>query len=141
MSLLVNEEQCVREDKNWKLFMRHFWSWFFNVFILRILWHWILLLNSEIYGSSLFFVDLKFPIITVNLRVKWNVVNQPATRNRSASEPKRGRNMVRRPGQEQFMDLRADPANLGALTSSLSVGVEGEDVLARIHSEKNQGRN
>ena len=67
--------------------------------------------------------------------MKLNMVNQPATRNRSASEPKRGRNMVHRPGQEQFLALRADPADFGALTSSLSV-LGGEDALARIHSEK-----
>ena len=45
--------------------------------------------------------------------------------------------MVRRPGQEQFLYVRADPADLGALTSSRSVGGGGgEDVLARILSEK-----
>ena len=46
--------------------------------------------------------------------------------------------MVSRPGQEQFLYVRADPADLGALTSSRSVGGGGggEDVLARILSEK-----
>ena len=42
--------------------------------------------------------------------------------------------LVQRPGLEQFLYVRADPADLEALTSSRSVG--GEDVLASVLSEK-----
>ena len=44
--------------------------------------------------AYLYLIVLKYPIITVSLRMKRNVVNQPTTQNRSTSEPKRGRKMV-----------------------------------------------
>ena len=59
MSFLVNEEQCVKKAKKLKI-ETNFTNCSGAVLklILRILWHWILLLNTEIYVSSIFFVDL-----------------------------------------------------------------------------------
>ena len=52
--------------------------------------------------------------------------------------------MVRRPGQEQFLFVRADQADLGALTSSRSVGGGGGggrmfslEFLARENQDRN----
>ena len=67
MNFLVNEKQCVRKVENWKIETKFtdFWGAvfeaqisFINVFIWRNLWQWIWLWNTDIYGSSLFFVDL-----------------------------------------------------------------------------------
>ena len=55
-----------------------------------------------------------------------------------------GRNMVHRPGQEQFLDTRELTRltlELIPLLALFGGGGGYEDVLARTHSEKHQGRN
>ena len=82
------KSKTERSKQSSQVYQALFQNWFINVFMLRILWHWIPLLNTANYGSSLFFFDLQFPIVTVNLHMKWKNVNQPATRNRSTPKPK-----------------------------------------------------